>query len=61
MADAVGVTAIGRGDRPGVQTFLLGGPEPADGVRLWAFNQGFFTCSSLRVPPLGLLRNMLGI
>lgn len=28
--------------RPSVQTFLLGRPEPASGVRLWAFNQGFY-------------------
>jgi putative membrane protein len=28
--------------RPSVQTFLLGKPEPAAGVRLWAFNQGFY-------------------
>jgi hypothetical protein len=28
--------------RPNVQTFLLGKPEPAAGVRLWAFNQGFY-------------------
>jgi putative membrane protein len=28
--------------RPGVQVFLLGKPEPAPGVRLWAFNQGFY-------------------
>ena len=28
--------------RPTVQTFLLGKPEPAAGVRLWAFNQGFY-------------------
>ena len=28
--------------RPNVQTFLLGRPEPSAGVRLWAFNQGFY-------------------
>ena len=29
--------------RVDVQTFLLGRPEPAEGVRLWAFNQGFYS------------------
>ena len=28
--------------RPEVQTLLLGRPDPAPGVRLWAFNQGFY-------------------
>ena len=28
--------------KPSVQAFLLGKPEPAAGVRLWAFNQGFY-------------------
>jgi putative membrane protein len=28
--------------RPEVQKFLLGRTEPAPGVRLWAFNQGFY-------------------
>ena len=28
--------------RPDVQKFMLGRTEPAPGVRLWAFNQGFY-------------------
>lgn len=29
-------------DRPGVQRMLLRQAEPSPGVRLWAFNQGFY-------------------
>ena len=47
--------------RPNVLTFLLRRPEPSAGVRLWVFNQGFTTCSSRRVPPLGSLHNTPGI
>ncbi len=41
--------------RPGVQTFLLGRPEPAPGVRLWAFNQGFYNLFLAAGPVAGLV------
>ena len=41
--------------RPDVQTFLLGRPEPAPGVRLWAFNQGFYNLFLAAGPVAGLI------
>jgi putative membrane protein len=41
--------------RPGVQTILLGRPEPAEGVRLWAFNQGFYNLFLAAGPIAGLI------
>lgn len=41
--------------RPSVQTFLLGKPEPAAGVRLWAFNQGFYNLFLAAGPVAGLI------
>lgn len=41
--------------RPSVQTFLLGKPEPAPGVRLWAFNQGFYNLFLAAGPATGLI------
>ena len=43
---------FGRAD---VQTFLLGKPEPAPGVRLWAFNQGFYNLFLAAGPVAGLI------
>lgn len=40
--------------RPEVQTFLLGRPEPAKGVQLWAFNQGFYNLFLAAGPIIGL-------
>lgn len=40
--------------RPAVQRFLLGKPEPAPGVRLWAFNQGFYNLFLAAGPAIGL-------
>ena len=42
-------------DRPSVQRFLLGRPEPAAGVRLWAFNQGFYNLFLAAGPAVGLV------
>ncbi len=41
--------------RPSVQTFLLGKPEPAAGVRPWAFNQGFYNLFLAAGPVAGLI------
>lgn len=41
--------------RPNVQVFLLGRPEPAAGVRLWAFNQGFYNLFLAAGPVAGLV------
>jgi putative membrane protein len=41
--------------RPDVQTFMLGRPEPAPGVRLWAFNQGFYNLFLAAGPVAGLI------
>ena len=41
--------------RVDVQTFLLGRPEPARGVRLWAFNQGFYNLFLAVGPTAGLI------
>lgn len=46
--------------RPGVQTFLLGKPEPAAGVRLWAFNQGFYNLFLAAGPVAGLIADYAG-
>ena len=40
---------------PRVQTFLLGRPEPAPGVRLWAFNQGFYNLFLAAGPVAGIV------
>lgn len=41
--------------RTDVQTFLLGHPEPHSGVRLWAFNQGFYNLFLATGPLAGLI------
>ena len=41
--------------RKQVQVFLLGKPEPAPGVRLWAFNQGFYNLFLAAGPVAGLI------
>jgi len=41
--------------RPAVQTFMLGRPEPAAGVQLWAFNQGFYNLFLAAGPIAGLI------
>jgi len=41
--------------RPRVQAFLLGKPEPAAGVRIWAFNQGFYNLFLAAGPVAGLV------
>ena len=41
--------------RPAVQTFMLGRPEPAPGVQLWAFNQGFYNLFLAAGPIAGLI------
>lgn len=46
--------------RPDVQTFLLGRPEPAPGVRLWAFNQGFYNLFLAAGPAAGLIAYSAG-
>ena len=46
--------------RPDVQTFLLGRPEPAPGVRLWAFNQGFYNLFLAAGPAAGLIAYSTG-
>jgi putative membrane protein len=46
--------------RPDVQTFLLGRPEPAPGVRLWAFNQGFYNLFLAAGPVAGLVSYYAG-
>jgi putative membrane protein len=47
-------------ERPGVQRFLLGRPEPAPGVRLWAFNQGFYNLFLAAGPIAGLVAAGMG-
>jgi putative membrane protein len=47
-------------DRPAVQRMLLGRPEPAPGVRLWAFNQGFYNLFLAAGPIAGLIAAGLG-
>lgn len=46
--------------RTDVQTFLLGRPEPAEGVRLWAFNQGFYNLFLAVGPTAGLIAHYAG-
>jgi putative membrane protein len=46
--------------RPNVQTFLLGRPEPSAGVRLWAFNQGFYNLFLAAGPAAGLIAEYAG-
>jgi putative membrane protein len=46
--------------RRSVQTFLLGRPEPAASVRLWAFNQGFYNFFLAAGPVAGLVAYHLG-
>ena len=46
--------------RVDVQTFLLGRPEPAEGVRLWAFNQGFYNLFLAAGPAAGLIAHSAG-
>jgi putative membrane protein len=41
--------------RPAAQKFLLGRPEPHPGVRLWAFNQGFYNLFLAAGPAAGLI------
>jgi putative membrane protein len=41
--------------RTAVQVFLLGHPESAPGVRLWAFNQGFYNLFLAAGPAAGLI------
>jgi putative membrane protein len=42
-------------ERPAVQRLLLGRPEAAPGVRLWAFNQGFYNLFLAAGPAIGLI------
>ena len=46
--------------RPDVQTFMLGHPEPAAGVRLWAFNQGFYNLFLAAGPMAGIVAHHNG-
>jgi putative membrane protein len=46
--------------RPSVQTFLLGRPEPAASVRMWAFNQGFYNLFLATGPAAGVVAYHLG-
>lgn len=46
--------------RTEVQRFLLGRPEPAEGVRLWAFNQGFYNLFLAAGPAAGLIAHYAG-
>ena len=46
--------------REDVQRFLLGKPEPAPGVRLWAFNQGFYNLFLAAGPTIGLIAHNRG-
>ncbi len=46
--------------RPGVQALLLGKPDPAPGVRLWAFNQGFYNLFLAAGPAAGLIAHHAG-
>jgi putative membrane protein len=47
-------------DRPAVQRILLGRAEPAPGVRLWAFNQGFYNLFLAAGPIAGLIAAGMG-
>lgn len=46
--------------RQSVQVFLLGKPEPAAGVRMWAFNQGFYNLFLAIGPAAGVVMYHLG-
>jgi putative membrane protein len=46
--------------RPSVQTLLLRKLEPAAGVRLWAFNQGFYNLFLAVGPVAGLIAYYAG-
>jgi putative membrane protein len=47
-------------DRPAVQRILLGRTESAPGVRLWAFNQGFYNLFLAAGPVAGLIASGMG-
>jgi putative membrane protein len=47
-------------DRPAVQRILLGRQETAAGVRLWAFNQGFYNLFLAAGPAAGLIAGYAG-
>lgn len=47
-------------DRPAVQRILLGRSETAPGVRLWAFNQGFYNLFLAAGPAAGLIAGYAG-
>jgi putative membrane protein len=47
-------------DRPAVQRILLGRTEPSPGVRLWAFNQGFYNLFLAAGPVAGLVAAGMG-
>jgi putative membrane protein len=47
-------------ERPFVQRLLLGRPEQASGVRLWAFNQGFYNLFLAAGPAVGLIASYAG-
>ena len=48
-------------ERPAVQRILLGRPEQAPpGVRLWAFNQGFYNLFLAAGPAAGLIAGYAG-
>jgi len=47
-------------ERPAVQRILLGRSEPAPGVRLWAFNQGFYNLFLAAGPAAGLIAGYAG-
>jgi putative membrane protein len=42
-------------ERSWVQAILVGRPEPAGGVRLWAFNQGFYNLFLAAGPIAGVI------
>lgn len=47
-------------ERPRVQRLLLGRPEPAAGVRRWAFNQGFYNLFLAAGPAIGIIAHHAG-
>lgn len=46
--------------RAGVRTLLVGSPEPAESVRVWAFNQGFYNLFLAAGPVAGLIAHYAG-
>jgi putative membrane protein len=46
--------------RPAVQRILVGRAEPAPGVRLWAFNQGFYNLFLAAGPVAGVIAAGMG-